>query len=105
MYQGVPVLAASTGALPELVGAAAWTADPYDVDSLVAALRRLEQSAAGRSERIAMGRRIAATLAAEAVDALHGVYRRLGLPLRNANVPPLPSMERGHQQNDPRLRR
>ena len=46
---GVPLLSSTTGALPEVAGAAALAVDPYDVDAMVAALRRLDTDAALRA--------------------------------------------------------
>lgn len=39
---GVPLLSSTTGALPEVTGSAALSVDPYDIDSLVGAMRRLD---------------------------------------------------------------
>lgn len=38
----VPLLSSTTGALPEVTGNAALSVDPYDIDSLVDAIRRLD---------------------------------------------------------------
>lgn len=39
---GVPLLASTTGALPEITGGAALTIDPYDIDAMVDGIRRLD---------------------------------------------------------------
>jgi glycosyltransferase involved in cell wall biosynthesis len=39
---GVPLLASTTGALPEITGGAALTIDPYDMDAMVDGIRRLD---------------------------------------------------------------
>jgi glycosyltransferase involved in cell wall biosynthesis len=56
MSRGCPVLAAHTGALPEVCGDAAEYFDPRDVDSLAAALTRVVPDAARRAEMSARGR-------------------------------------------------
>jgi glycosyltransferase involved in cell wall biosynthesis len=47
---GRPLLTSSQGALAEIVGEAAVRVDPYDVDAITAALRRLDSDQALRSE-------------------------------------------------------
>lgn len=49
---GVPLLASTTGALPEITGDAALSVDPYDIDAMVYAIRRLDGDPALR-ERLA----------------------------------------------------
>lgn len=39
---GVPLLSSTTGALPEVTGEAALAVDPYDIDAIVHAIRRLD---------------------------------------------------------------
>ncbi len=89
------MLAAASGALPELVESADRLADPYVVNSLVAALQSLERSSLARPDAAGVGRRRAAGFAAEAANALCGVYRRLGLPLADAAVLQYPSAGSG----------
>lgn len=43
MLMGTPVLTSTEGATPEIAGSAALLVDPYDVDALAAAIRRLDQ--------------------------------------------------------------
>jgi len=45
---GVPLLSSTTGALPEVTGEAALAVDPYDIDAIVHAIRRLDTDAALR---------------------------------------------------------
>ena len=49
MFLGVPVLVSNAGSLPELVGDAALTVDPYDVGAITDALRRLDGDGALRA--------------------------------------------------------
>lgn len=39
---GIPLLSSTTGALPEVTGEAALAVDPYDIDAIVHAIRRLD---------------------------------------------------------------
>ncbi len=57
MSLGAPVLAAASGALPEITGGAALLVDPYDVEALTAAIQRLDQESALRAELGAAGAR------------------------------------------------
>jgi glycosyltransferase involved in cell wall biosynthesis len=52
---GVPLLSSTTGALPEVAGSAALAVDPYDINAMVAALRRLDTDAALRAHLSAQG--------------------------------------------------
>lgn len=52
---GVPLLTGNTSALPEVVGDAALTVDPYDVAAMAAALRRLDGDEALRQRLAAAG--------------------------------------------------
>ncbi|TCU51471.1 glycosyltransferase involved in cell wall biosynthesis [Novosphingobium sp. PhB57] len=52
---GVPLLSSTTGALPEVAGTAALAVDPYDVDAMVKAIRRLNQDSALRARLSAEG--------------------------------------------------
>jgi glycosyltransferase involved in cell wall biosynthesis len=55
MALGVPVMASTGGALPEVVGEAGLLADPYDVDAMAQALRRLDADAELRARLAAAG--------------------------------------------------
>lgn len=50
MSVGVPVVASRTGSLPEIVGDAGLLVDPYDIDALVRAIRRIERDDAFRAK-------------------------------------------------------
>jgi glycosyltransferase involved in cell wall biosynthesis len=56
MRREVPVACSNVSALPEVAGDAAEYFDPYDVDSIAAALRRLLESPERRTELVALGR-------------------------------------------------
>lgn len=55
MMLGTPVLTANCGSLPEVVGDAALTVDPYDVGAIAAGLRALDQDADLRARLSAAG--------------------------------------------------
>ncbi len=55
MMLGTPVLTAQTSSLPEVVGDAALTVDPYDVGSIAAGLHALDQDAELRARLSAAG--------------------------------------------------
>jgi glycosyltransferase involved in cell wall biosynthesis len=50
MALGTPLIASNTGSLPEVVGDAALTVDPYDVAAIAEALRRLDTEPNLRAE-------------------------------------------------------
>lgn len=52
---GVPLLSSITGSLPEVTGDAALAVDPYDVDAIVGAIRRLDRDDALRDRLAAQG--------------------------------------------------
>ena len=62
MRAGVPVVATTAGSLPEVVGGAAITVEPGDVDALAGALEMLLDSSEVRSRLIAMGKARSAEL-------------------------------------------
>jgi glycosyltransferase involved in cell wall biosynthesis len=55
MIMGTPVLASTTGALPEVAGDAALLVNPYDVDAVRQAIRRLDADADLRADLSARG--------------------------------------------------
>lgn len=65
---GVPVLASNVSSLPEVAGGAALYVDPYDIDEIVAGLKRLDADTALRDGLAAEGARHAARFA-------QGAYR------------------------------
>ena len=52
---GTPVLTSNTSSLPEVVGDAALTVDPYDVGAIAAGLRALDGDAGLRAQLAAAG--------------------------------------------------
>lgn len=82
MALGAPVLASTGGALPEVVGDAALLADPYDVEDIARAIRRLDADADLRQDLSIRGRRRAGLFSPQAYAARLGeVYRKLGVSL------------------------
>jgi glycosyltransferase involved in cell wall biosynthesis len=76
---GVPLIASNTGSMPEIVGEAAVTVDPYDVAALSAALRQVDSDADLRARLSAAGPIQAARFSqARYQEALAGVYGALG---------------------------
>jgi len=52
---GVPLLSSITGALPEVAGEAALSVDPYEIDAIVDAIRRLDHDTALQSRLATLG--------------------------------------------------
>jgi glycosyltransferase involved in cell wall biosynthesis len=76
MLAGVPVVATTAGALPEVLGDAALLVEPGDDDALGQALGRVLDDAALRGELVARGRVQAARLSWEACGrGLAALYR------------------------------
>lgn len=93
MSAGVPVIASNRGSLPEVVGTDAMMIDPADVDSLVAALRRVlddEQFATDLAQRGLLRARAfswsaaATTLRRAYLDAIAHRAQRVGVRARQA---------------------
>lgn len=77
MACGTPVVCSNASSLPEVVGRAALTVDPLDVDALTAALRRALNDEPLRAELIQMGLARARRFTWEqAASTLLDVYRR-----------------------------
>lgn len=75
---GVPLLAANTGALPEVVGDAALLVDPYDVGAIATGLRTLDGDAALRARLAAAGPGRAARFSQRLFgEAMADVYRNV----------------------------
>ncbi len=78
MASGVPVVASSSGSLPEVVGDAGMLVPPGDPDALAAALRRLADQPERRRELGNRGRTRAARCSWAAVAASHlALYREV----------------------------
>jgi glycosyltransferase involved in cell wall biosynthesis len=80
MGNGCPVLAARAASIPEVCGDAALYFDPYDVDSLVAALR---EAAAKPQLREELNRRAQARLA---IHSWHANAELLAMAVLDSNV-------------------
>lgn len=88
MLLGTPVITSNTASMPEVVGDAALTIDPYDISALVRAIQALDQDAELRARLAAEGPRRAALFSPERYDArLRALYARLGMPLAEAPAP------------------
>ena len=76
MALGAPVLAANTGSLPEVVGDAGLSVDPYDIQSMVDGLKRLDGDRSLRERLSAAGQIQAEVFSMKAYqDRLAAVYR------------------------------
>ena len=85
MHLGTPVMTSNTASLPELVGTAALTVDPYDVRGMVAAIRALDTDAALRGRLAAAGPVQAELFSPERYRVrLAAMYDRLGVPVTPA---------------------
>ncbi|QOT70730.1 glycosyltransferase family 4 protein [Sphingobium fuliginis] len=75
---GVPLLSSTTGALPEVTGDAALSVDPYDIDALVNAIRRLDRDAALRARLAERGPFQAAKFSRTAfADRIGQLYQKI----------------------------
>jgi glycosyltransferase involved in cell wall biosynthesis len=80
MLLGTPVVTSNTASMPEVVGDAAITVDPYDVSALVRAIQAVDGDAELRARLAAAGPRRAAQFSPERYAArLGALYARLGL--------------------------
>jgi glycosyltransferase involved in cell wall biosynthesis len=78
MACGIPVVTSNISSMPEVAGDAALLIDPYDVDALADALRRLLTDESLRSDLIRRGFDQAACFTWDrAAQQLSDVYRRL----------------------------
>jgi glycosyltransferase involved in cell wall biosynthesis len=78
MMLGTPVLTSNSSSLPEIVGQAAITVDPYNVGEIAAALRRLDGEEALRSELSEAGKARAAEYdMASYQQRLAGMYEQV----------------------------
>jgi glycosyltransferase involved in cell wall biosynthesis len=77
MRRDLPVACSAASALPEVAGGAAELFDPHDLDSVVAALRRVLYDDRRRAELVVLGRARAAELTwARTAEATLACYRR-----------------------------
>lgn len=75
---GTPVVSSTLSSIPEVAGDAALLVDPYDVDALAAALRRLLSDPGLRAELIARGARQASQFTwGRTARHLREIYRQL----------------------------
>ena len=80
MLLGTPVVTSNTASMPEVVGDAAITVDPYDVSALVRAIQAVDGDPELRARLAAAGPRRAAQFSPERYAArLEALYGQLGL--------------------------
>ena len=80
MLLGTPVVTSNTASMPEVVGDAAITVDPYDVAALVRAIQAVDGDPELRARLAAAGPRRAAQFSPERYAArLGALYARLGV--------------------------
>lgn len=78
MLLGTPVICSDTSSLPEVVGDAALTVDPYSSSSIAEAIRKLDNDADLRSELSSRGTAQAALFSPELYrERLDALYRKL----------------------------
>jgi glycosyltransferase involved in cell wall biosynthesis len=89
MACGAPVVTSRLSSLPEVVGDAALLVDPYSVDDIASALRRVILDDALRKELIARGHARARAFSWEqSIERIHAAYlRALGAPLPVVEAP------------------
>ena len=81
MLLGAPVITSNTSSLPEVVGEAALTVDPYDIAQLVQAIQAVDRSAELRKRLAAAGPERAALFSPERyAERLAKLYTSLGVP-------------------------
>ncbi|MBU8542581.1 MULTISPECIES: glycosyltransferase family 4 protein [Roseomonadaceae] len=84
MLLGTPVMTSNTSSLPEVVGDAALTVDPYDTRAMAEAIQALDGDANLRAELSARGPRQAALFDAAHYDRrLAEMYSRIGITLNS----------------------
>lgn len=82
MHLGTPVMTSNTASLPELVGNAALTVDPYDVRAMVAAIRALDTDAELRRRLASDGPVQAEMFSPDRYrERLAAMYSRLAVPI------------------------
>ena len=82
MLLGTPVITSNTASMPEVVGDAALTIDPYDISALVGAIQALDRDEVLRARLAHAGPQRAALFSpARYAARLGALYARLGVPL------------------------
>jgi glycosyltransferase involved in cell wall biosynthesis len=80
MLLGTPVITSNTASMPEVVGDAAITVDPYDISAMVQAIQALDRDADLRGRLSEAGPRRADLFSAERyAERLGALYSRLGV--------------------------
>ncbi|MBV1799607.1 glycosyltransferase family 1 protein [Siccirubricoccus sp. G192] len=88
MLLGTPVITSNTASMPEVVGEAALTVDPYDIGQLVQAIQAMDGDADLRARLAEAGPRQAAFFSPDRYAArLEALYARLGVAAAPAPVP------------------
>jgi glycosyltransferase involved in cell wall biosynthesis len=78
MANGTPVVTSKISSLPEVVGDAALTVDPYNVDEIAAAMKSILTNSDLRKRLVALGRQRAAGFSWErAVAEIHAAYMKV----------------------------
>jgi glycosyltransferase involved in cell wall biosynthesis len=78
MTAGVPLLSSTTGALPEVTGDASLAVDPYDIDGLVGAIRKLDNDASLRARLALAGPMQASKFSrSEFADRICNLYAKI----------------------------
>ena len=81
MLLGTPVITSDTASMPEVVGDAAVTIDPYDISALVQAIQAVDRDEVLRARLAHAGPQRAALFSPERYAArLAALYRTLGVP-------------------------
>lgn len=81
MLLGTPVITSNTASMPEVVGDAALTVDPYDISALVQAIQAMDRDDLLRARLAQAGPQRAALFSPERYAArLSALYQKLGVP-------------------------
>jgi glycosyltransferase involved in cell wall biosynthesis len=81
MLLGTPVITSNTASMPEVVGDAALTIDPYDISALVQAIQAVDGDPALRARLAEAGPRRAALFSPDRyAERLAALYSSLGIP-------------------------
>ncbi|MBE9604180.1 glycosyltransferase family 4 protein [Acetobacteraceae bacterium H6797] len=88
MKLGTPVMTSNTSSLPEVVGDAAVSVDPYDVRAMIQAIRALDRDGDLRGRLSIEGPQRAALFGTEQYERkLSEVYKRLGVDMEVGTAP------------------